>query len=224
MTSDQERSANDAFGTELAGPLNRRAGQLDVHPDLDNLLERAAADGPDDAVAPGRNIARKNRLPSVAAGPMRTALATAAVILVGLIGVLAVSALAGDEQEFAIQDAVSEAMAADGGIRDPVQHNTVIIWLDVAATEVDVAGIAELLDLSPVVTEYRYVNRVETYAEFREYFSDEPEIIELVSPEQLPTSFVVTTTNPTALAAAAGPLAAVDEVEIGDGRDPDSDD
>ncbi len=67
------------------------------------------------------------------------------------------------------------------------------VWLDVGADASAVDGVAQLLEASPIVDGFTYLDVLATYEEFEEHFADEPEIIDLVTPEQLPTSFDVDT-------------------------------
>lgn len=66
-----------------------------------------------------------------------------------------------------------------------------IIWLNPDAQPEQQQAIDRALDESPQIASYRYITPEETYAEFQEYFKDSPQVIEAVSPEQLPTSFRV---------------------------------
>ncbi len=60
---------------------------------------------------------------------------------------------------------------------------------DEDAVEVAVAN-------SGFIDDLEYVDRNETYAEFRAYVVDKPEVVALVAPEDLPTSFRVETDLP----------------------------
>lgn len=72
--------------------------------------------------------------------------------------------------------------------RDEVEF---IVWMDVGVEDEQVASTQDFLNRSPFVRKIRYVGPQETWEEFQNYFADEPEILELVEPEQLPTSFQV---------------------------------
>lgn len=66
-----------------------------------------------------------------------------------------------------------------------------IVWMDVDVTPEQIEATDNILQDSPFVKRYEYVNQEETFLEFQEYYADEPEILELVEPDQLPTSFKV---------------------------------
>lgn len=71
-----------------------------------------------------------------------------------------------------------------------------IVWLDPEATTQQIETVERALEESPVVENARYITRQETFAEFQDFWSDSPEILEAVKPEQLPTSFRVIPTDP----------------------------
>lgn len=94
-----------------------------------------------------------------------------------------------------------------------------IVWMDVGVQQEQIDATEDFLDKSIYVREIRYVNQEQTYAEFQSYFADEPEILELVEPDQLPTSFQVTPQDADvesirAIADEIQILAGVDEVEF----------
>lgn len=66
-----------------------------------------------------------------------------------------------------------------------------IVWLNPEVQTEQREAIQRALEDSPQVLTARYITVEETYAEFQEYFSETPEVLETVSPEQLPTSFRV---------------------------------
>lgn len=93
-----------------------------------------------------------------------------------------------------------------------------LIWLDAGVTGDQVAAIAERLQSLTEMSELRYVDfgyidTDQTWAEFSEHFADEPEILELVEPEQLPTSFHVVTPDPDAVIEAVERLPGVDQID-----------
>ncbi len=94
-----------------------------------------------------------------------------------------------------------------------------IVWMDVGVQQEQIDATEDFLDKSIYVREIRYVDQEQTYAEFQSYFADEPEILELVEPDQLPTSFQVTPQDADvesirAIADEIQILAGVDEVEF----------
>lgn len=66
-----------------------------------------------------------------------------------------------------------------------------IVWLNTGVVSADVAGLEDFLVRAPLVTDQQYFDEDETYRQFTEYYADEPEILDLVEPENLPTSFEV---------------------------------
>ncbi|MEM7321998.1 MAG: permease-like cell division protein FtsX [Actinomycetota bacterium] len=73
--------------------------------------------------------------------------------------------------------------------RDEVEF---VVWMDRNVEQEQVQSTADFLTASPFIRDHRFIDQEETYEEFQNYFADEPEILELVLPEQLPTSFQVT--------------------------------
>ncbi len=215
MNATDSHYGDDLTEANLAAVMDRRANRVAVRQDLDLLLERAANNdaGGGDPVRTGLTQ------------PARTLLAVASVIVFGMVGVFAVSRLAEDigqsadtedTAEINIANAASEAAS---GATDEEQIGPTLVWLDVGASEAEVAEVARWLDQNPAVERHHYLDAEETYAEFREYFADEPEILELVAPHQLPTSFRVFTSDPTALEDAKQ-FSSVQEVELPLGQRP----
>ncbi|MEM7272287.1 MAG: permease-like cell division protein FtsX [Actinomycetota bacterium] len=100
--------------------------------------------------------------------------------------------------------------------RDEVEF---IVWMDKEVQPEQVESTADFLSKSIYIKAHRYIDQDETYQEFQNYFADEPEILELVTPEQLPTSFQVTPQDADvesirAIADEIEILAGVDDVEF----------
>ncbi len=72
--------------------------------------------------------------------------------------------------------------------RDDVRF---IVWMDVGVLPEQVSSTQDFLNRSPFVRTAVYIGQDETWVEFQRYFADEPEILELVEADQLPTSFEV---------------------------------
>ena len=66
-----------------------------------------------------------------------------------------------------------------------------MVWLQVGVEADEVSGLDQFMATSPLVSSYHYIDEQETYEDFEKYFAGEPEILELVTPESLPTSFEV---------------------------------
>jgi cell division transport system permease protein len=67
-----------------------------------------------------------------------------------------------------------------------------IVWMDVNVGEEQVDSTEDFLRSSPFIRNVAYVNREQTYTQFKIFFEDQPEILETVSEDELPTSFTVT--------------------------------
>jgi len=104
----------------------------------------------------------------------------APVVVVGLTGAAGAVVLLGDDGD----EAYCEAL--DTQARDDVD---VIAFLepDVSAAAVD--EMEAILEDHPDVTDLRYVDRDEAFAEAQELFAGEPRMQEILRPEDVPTSF-----------------------------------
>jgi cell division protein FtsX len=70
--------------------------------------------------------------------------------------------------------------------------NDLLVWLEPGVDQTTVDAVASSLASSPVVSESRYVGPDETLAEFQDLFVNNPEVLDLMDKEDLPTSFEVT--------------------------------
>ncbi|MEZ5411725.1 MAG: permease-like cell division protein FtsX [Acidimicrobiales bacterium] len=66
-----------------------------------------------------------------------------------------------------------------------------IVWMTADAPQENVDAVKSFLDDSLVVRSSSYVNHEATFAEFQTYYADQPEVLDLVDPNDLPTSFRV---------------------------------
>ncbi|MEM9134059.1 MAG: permease-like cell division protein FtsX [Actinomycetota bacterium] len=66
-----------------------------------------------------------------------------------------------------------------------------IVWMSPDAEPDNVETVRNFLDTSLTVKRVSYVNQENTFQEFQEFYADQPEVLDLVEPEQLPTSFRV---------------------------------
>lgn len=66
-----------------------------------------------------------------------------------------------------------------------------IVWMTADAPQENVDAVKSFLDDSLVVRSASYVNHEATFAEFQTYYADQPEVLDLVDPNDLPTSFRV---------------------------------
>lgn len=72
--------------------------------------------------------------------------------------------------------------------RDDVEF---IVWISPDADVANIDRAADFLDDSPTVRDYTYIDKDATFIEFQEYYADQPEVLDLVEADQLPTSFRV---------------------------------
>lgn len=72
----------------------------------------------------------------------------------------------------------------------------IIIFLTPDVTDEQVDALQRSLDENPEVREAEYVDREEAFAEAQELFEDQPTMLEVLRPEDVPTSFRVKPTNP----------------------------
>jgi len=66
-----------------------------------------------------------------------------------------------------------------------------IVWLDVNVQQEQIEAIDDFLATNPYVDDRYFIDRDATYQEFQNFFADEPELLQLVAPDQLPMSFQV---------------------------------
>ena len=179
----------EKFENHLTGLLEQRANRLTVQSGLDEILDTR----PIPTAVVGHDF-----IP----GRFRWLLAAAAIFLIGGAGLYLNNVDWGGSQVDAGDSnpsvetspaALAEAVAITDGA-------DLVVWLTPEAIPDSVQAIAEWLDHNPAVAAYSYVDREATYAEFAEYYADNPEVLELVSPDQLPTSFRVATADPAGVA------------------------
>jgi len=66
-----------------------------------------------------------------------------------------------------------------------------IVWMNADAEPENIERTAQFLQESLTVKDFTYVNKEATFIEFQEYYADQPEVLDLVEADQLPTSFRV---------------------------------
>ncbi|MFV0258639.1 MAG: cell division protein FtsX [Acidimicrobiales bacterium] len=66
-----------------------------------------------------------------------------------------------------------------------------IVWMNTDASQDNIDATAQFLDNSPTVKSYTYVGKEATFEEFQTFFQEQPEVLDLVEPDQLPTSYRV---------------------------------
>lgn len=66
-----------------------------------------------------------------------------------------------------------------------------VVWLQPAASQADIDAVHALLADALVVRSVTYVNQEATWNTFQQYYAERPEVLDLVDPADLPTSFLV---------------------------------
>lgn len=66
-----------------------------------------------------------------------------------------------------------------------------IVWMSADSPPESIDSVRNFLDTSLTINRATYVNQEATFVEFQEYYAEQPEVLDLVEPEQLPTSFRV---------------------------------
>ena len=179
--------------------LRTRAERIEVTPDLDRIIALAVRSTP------------------TRSGAGSWWLAVAAALLIG-------SAIAGwsriGDRPTTVDPATGTAtgLPGSGNGSEPAtatgeESTELIVWLRPEAEPDQVADVLDRLAASPVVVELRYVDHGATWDEFAEFYADEPEVIDLVDPEDLPTSFRVVTTYPGEVGDIVTGMPGVDGVE-----------
>ena len=171
--------------------LNRRAEGITVEPALDRVYETARHGDH------GRGLTTADPQPR-----RRTLLALAAALLV-VVGLGAAARYRGDANT-AVATSSFIGTATESGPLDGYRAGSVhrsgrgelIVWMHPEASSAEIENTAEILDALTEVDRFVYVNIADTFEEFSAYFADQPEVIELVEPEMLPTSFRVMSPDP----------------------------
>lgn len=108
---------------------------------------------------------------------------------------------------------VSEVVDADGALL-PIytnmlngrwqEHVNLIVFFEPDATTHEINEVSSSIASDRNIDSYYFVDQEETYAEFAEQFSDQPNVVDQVTPEDLPSSFRLVVTNPTSLTELSG--------------------
>ena len=97
---------------------------------------------------------------------------------------------------------------------EKVTSTEVVVWMNPDAQEHQIAGVLLYLDRADHVTRYTFIGKDQAYEQFQEFFADEPELLGMVEADQLPTSFVVETSDdPEILVDDLLPLPGVADIE-----------
>ena len=71
-----------------------------------------------------------------------------------------------------------------------------IVWMNSGAGTDEDSSVRNQLDESPGVQRWEYVDREQSYEEFKEFFADTPEVLEIFTAEGVPPYFRVVPTDP----------------------------
>lgn len=89
-----------------------------------------------------------------------------------------------------------EPCTDEGGV-DPVPETDedLVVFMEPEASGEDIEALDESISTDDRVDRFVYFDKAAAYREFQEYFADQPEMIEILDPEVLPTSFRLYTAN-----------------------------
>ena len=73
-----------------------------------------------------------------------------------------------------------------------------VVWMNPDATSEQNANILDAIMTSPEIQDYTFVDQDAAYEEFKDIFSDTPELVEVVTPEVMPPSYRVVPVDPDA--------------------------
>ncbi len=71
-----------------------------------------------------------------------------------------------------------------------------IVFMNADATLEQDAAIRDVLDTSPAISGFAYVDKLAAYEEFRGLFSDKPELLDSVTPDVMPPSYRIVPADP----------------------------
>ena len=71
-----------------------------------------------------------------------------------------------------------------------------IVWMNADAGTDEDSSVRNQLDESPGVERWEYVDREQSYEEFKEFFEDTPEVLEIFTAEGVPPYYRVVPTDP----------------------------
>jgi hypothetical protein len=126
----------------------------------------------------------------------------AAAVLALVAGLAAVLLNGSDDQTLDVVDDPStsstspiEDLLRDGSVTIPCRPGEdpdLAVYMQPTASDADLAAMDDTLASDPRVAAQRYVSRRETYESFQQTFADQPGLLETVTPDILPTSYVIT--------------------------------
>ncbi len=120
-------------------------------------------------------------------------LVDSASLILAAIGFGMIS-LRSEDQTAATEAAAGPNLLCNSLLVDPVTGEPVnfVIWIDPDTGPESITRISDLLDNDIRFSDSRYISQEEVLREFREYYADQPTVLELVNPEEVPTYFQVT--------------------------------
>ena len=71
-----------------------------------------------------------------------------------------------------------------------------IVWMNTDSGTDEDSSVRNQLDESPGVERWEYVDREQSYEEFKELFEDTPEVLDITTPEEVPPYYRVVPTDP----------------------------
>ncbi len=117
-----------------------------------------------------------------------TASLALAAIAFGMVSLRSGEQTATTEAAFG-PDLLYNSLLIDPETGEPIDF---VIWIDPDTTAESIARISDLLTKDDRFSNSRYVSQEEVFREFREYYADQPTVLELINPEEIPTYFQVT--------------------------------
>ncbi|HCV35665.1 MAG TPA: hypothetical protein DF783_01980, partial [Acidimicrobiaceae bacterium] len=73
-----------------------------------------------------------------------------------------------------------------------------IVFMNADHTPDQDAAIRQVLDTSPAISRYAYIDKLAAYEEFQVLFVDKPDLIESVTPDVMPPSYRIVPSDPDA--------------------------
>ncbi len=191
----------DSFADELAERMTARADRIDVTPDDPSMW-----------VGVGAGSIERTQV-TVQRKPIAWLAAAAALLVVVGLGTTALRdsprtvTLASDTETL-----ISDELLEFGRQDSPIE---LIVWVHPDASDEEVDEVQGLLEADSRITSFRYMNEDATYEEFLTFWSDSPEVVAAVTPQDLPTSFRVVADDPATVASRFEQIAGVLKTDIG---------
>lgn len=91
-----------------------------------------------------------------------------------------------------------------------------VIFMQPSATPAEISGVSSSLGSNPQVSSFHYVDQAQSYAQFKQMFANQPQMVANVAPSDLPPSFRVVLHNAAqdaSVGRAVGTMAGVKKIE-----------